>query len=1319
MEKSWRTYHLSGGSTELVGGTFGTGDAGPHAVHAGALTFAVNGSDPDVTCTSFTSAGDGLEYVVVADDLDAERCVGAHVHFLDGTAAWKKGRVVDALHTVSGGDVYTVLVVDDAEFDGNTATLFVLAGATGARHGRVACWPFPESSSSSPRVAEPPNGGDFQLSWIANVVSVKRQTTLVDFGFSVVFPAVNDSEKEYQRDVLFFVAEVPNALDVVAGASSAGDPSPAWKPWEFDPADLFSERELPDGSKKRPRILWCSRVRAAERLRRTGGRPTDDSSPVGGSVHYEGQFAGASSGGENLHFVDLEAPSLATGAVPGTRDESYGAPAAVDLRSPTANVVLGPGPGCARPRTVSEGQQVLVGAVGFFEEAVRYGGILANAELVFDVADSEERASLEVAVVPFAPQPGAGKFARWGGEARPVDYVPYSRRVADEDDYWTKAVDSGGSPFDRTRVQESWWSQPEAVFAVVGSVGGRIGEMVWSESGVPFPVEPWRDGDWSRQWPRVQAGEGGAWTRSDEGEDLVESGTELRDLSEDETSFFVERTFLPACRPLDYDSGSRAASRSAGCWVSDFRWSVGDVKTRAERSVANGSSGVAPSALEPGKGFYNASSGNVAVASAKDVVLEVPYRGSVVADQTAWLQRAEAAGVLSSRRIDRAIVRALTACCDCGAIRWPEPGGEPAVTVSWKWGAKVGSAAEVVWSFGDDRALSLGEGPGASVSVSGPSAVPDSGSPWEDAESGFSPLSDGSIEVAIVGHEESSWGVARIDLELSSSGPGAWVGGSPLHELSGATLEYVAGDGSIREVAFPASPRDVVGASATGEFPRYGASLPLWRVDPGWSVFADGSFGPAKRRGAWGLVSFDQDPSDPVARHSGDGELRSAKNVIVPPKVAFLRARDSAGDLDPSSDSDYGSGTGATVTSVVAEADPGSPSFSVSGTYTGSSTELYVVEVTAEGTPDEYRFSRDGGITWEVEGEGVPGAPASIGNGLSISFGATTGYSVGDSYSFVARQHASDFEEGHLVVERSGPFREAWVSEELVFAETDGGGDTEYVFRFRQRASSTDVKTRVSFVWATGDVVQRDEAACTTEWETRSASLVSSEFPVGAERFRVVLEVRCAESGAAEFCLGSVDFYRGSSASYSPTVAGGCRRRREADLAGSSAFFAEGRVGAAEFSGSGLDDLTSGGAFSHPEKASVSYVVRVDGTGSPDTFRWSDTGGETWNATGVSMSSLHSLTNGVTVVWGATTGHTTGDEWSFEARAAARARASFFFPAPASYDPSELDNVAGATAKRAWLGVPGRTGTTLPADEGGEPSRALKKRSLLLVSRGD
>jgi len=98
-------------------------------------------------------------------------------------------------------------------------------------------------------------------------------------------------------------------------------------------------------------------------------------------------------------------------------------------------------------------------------------------------------------------------------------------------------------------------------------------------------------------------------------------------------------------------------------------------------------------------------------------------------------------------------------------------------------------------------------------------------------------------------------------------------------------------------------------------------------------------------------------------------------------------------------------------------------------------------------------------------------------------------------------------------------------------------------------------------------------------------------------------------------------------------------------------FIASGYLGALTFSGSGLNDMNHGSNSRFTLASDINYKVQIDGVGSPNTFKWSDDGGSTWDVSTVSITGADQLlNNGVTIRFAATTGHTSGDNWSFTAR---------------------------------------------------------------------
>jgi len=69
------------------------------------------------------------------------------------------------------------------------------------------------------------------------------------------------------------------------------------------------------------------------------------------------------------------------------------------------------------------------------------------------------------------------------------------------------------------------------------------------------------------------------------------------------------------------------------------------------------------------------------------------------------------------------------------------------------------------------------------------------------------------------------------------------------------------------------------------------------------------------------------------------------------------------------------------------------------GTYTGPSDLTYVVEIDATGTPDTLQWSKDGGSTWEATGVAIVGGAMALDNGVTVTFGATTGHTLGDLWT--------------------------------------------------------------------------------------------------------------------------------------------------------------------------------------------------------------------------------------------------------------------------------------------------------------------------------
>jgi len=92
-------------------------------------------------------------------------------------------------------------------------------------------------------------------------------------------------------------------------------------------------------------------------------------------------------------------------------------------------------------------------------------------------------------------------------------------------------------------------------------------------------------------------------------------------------------------------------------------------------------------------------------------------------------------------------------------------------------------------------------------------------------------------------------------------------------------------------------------------------------------------------------------------------------------------------------------------------------------------------------------------------------------------------------------------------------------------------------------------------------------------------------------------------------------------------------------------------VGAASFTGSGLNDMTTGGTYTGD--ATKTFRVEIDGASTPDTIKWSEDAGVTWNTKLQKVTGTMYLSYGITVTFVATAGHTATDYWAFTCTALA------------------------------------------------------------------
>ena len=94
----------------------------------------------------------------------------------------------------------------------------------------------------------------------------------------------------------------------------------------------------------------------------------------------------------------------------------------------------------------------------------------------------------------------------------------------------------------------------------------------------------------------------------------------------------------------------------------------------------------------------------------------------------------------------------------------------------------------------------------------------------------------------------------------------------------------------------------------------------------------------------------------------------------------------------------------------------------------------------------------------------------------------------------------------------------------------------------------------------------------------------------------------------------------------------------------------DGTTGSVTQTGTGLDDMTLDAGTAYTGHLDATWRVQIDGTGTPDTFKWSKDGGVTWEQeereiAGAATAML--LDDGIYIEFAATTGHTATEYWEF------------------------------------------------------------------------
>jgi len=72
------------------------------------------------------------------------------------------------------------------------------------------------------------------------------------------------------------------------------------------------------------------------------------------------------------------------------------------------------------------------------------------------------------------------------------------------------------------------------------------------------------------------------------------------------------------------------------------------------------------------------------------------------------------------------------------------------------------------------------------------------------------------------------------------------------------------------------------------------------------------------------------------------------------------------------------------------------------GTYTNQASLIYQIEIDSIGTPDTFKWTINGGSTYEATGVAITGSAQALNHGVTITFTNTTGHTINDGFIFNA-----------------------------------------------------------------------------------------------------------------------------------------------------------------------------------------------------------------------------------------------------------------------------------------------------------------------------
>lgn len=119
---------------------------------------------------------------------------------------------------------------------------------------------------------------------------------------------------------------------------------------------------------------------------------------------------------------------------------------------------------------------------------------------------------------------------------------------------------------------------------------------------------------------------------------------------------------------------------------------------------------------------------------------------------------------------------------------------------------------------------------------------------------------------------------------------------------------------------------------------------------------------------------------------------------------------------------------------------------SADGEFTWTGTKIFLIVIDSEGTPDTFKWSVNGGSSWEATGVSITGAAQTLTDGIEITFDATSGHTSDDYWEITpATKYESIWLNYNTIKSQTDKEPDPEKAKDFVLSESDDISFVEYI----------------------------------------------------------------------------------------------------------------------------------------------------------------------------------------------------------------------------------------------------------------------------------